>query len=83
MQDNNLDFKVKGRIISSVPMNLNMLEYRFFDFENFGFCDWCCEQKFIPLDFLDRPNIGHYGPEAHKAFAEQILIPKLQELFII
>ena len=56
---------------------------RFFDFENFGFCDWCCEQKFIPLDFLDRPNIGHYGPEAHKAFAEQILIPKLQELFII
>jgi len=32
MQDNNLDFKVSGRIVSSVPMNLNMLEYRFFDF---------------------------------------------------
>lgn len=56
---------------------------RFFDFENFGFCDWCFEQKFVPLDFLDRPNIGHYGPDAHKAFAEQILIPKLQELSII
>jgi len=56
---------------------------RFFDFENFGFLDWCVEQKFVPLDFLDRPNIGHYGPDAHKAFAEQILIPKLQELSII
>jgi hypothetical protein len=56
---------------------------RFFDFENFAFCDWCLEQKFVPLDFLDRPNIGHYGSEAHKAFAEQVLIPKLKELSII
>lgn len=56
---------------------------RFFDFENFGFCDWCSEQKFIPLDSLDRPGIGHYGPDAHKAFAEQVLIPKLLELSII
>jgi len=56
---------------------------RFFDFENFAFLDWCVEQKFVPLDFLDRPNIGHYGPDAHKAFAEQILISKLQELSII
>jgi hypothetical protein len=56
---------------------------RFFDFENFGFCDWCLGQKFIPLDYLDRPEIGHYGPDAHKAFAEQVLIPKLQELSIL
>jgi hypothetical protein len=53
---------------------------RFLDFETFGFCDWSYKQGFVPLDFLDRPNIGHYGPDAHKAFAEQILIPKLTEL---
>ena len=56
---------------------------RFFDLESFGFCDWCYEQNFIPLDFLDRPRIGHYGPDAHKAFAKNILIPKLEELAII
>ena len=57
---------------------------RFFDFETFGFTDWCHEQKkFTPMDFLDRPAIGHYGPDAHKAFAEQILIPQLTNLKII
>lgn len=56
---------------------------RFFDLEEFGFCDWCYSEKFIPLDLLDRPNIGHYGPDAHRAFAEKILIPKLRELQII
>ena len=56
---------------------------RFFDLETFGFCDWCAAQKFTPLDFPDRPQIGHYGPDAHAAFAEKILIPKLKELLII
>lgn len=56
---------------------------RFFNFEEFGFCDWCHAQKFTPLDFLDRPEIGHYGPEGHRAFAEQVLVPKLKELQII
>jgi hypothetical protein len=56
---------------------------RFIDFETFGFPDWCHEQKFTPLDYFDRPTIGHYGPDAHKAFAEKILIPKLINLKII
>lgn len=56
---------------------------RFFDFENFGFCDWSSEQGFIPLDYLDRPTIGHYGTEAHQAFANNVLIPKLHELNIL
>jgi hypothetical protein len=55
---------------------------RIFDLENFGFLDWCYKKNFVPLDFLDRPKIGHYGPDAHQAFAEQILIPKLKELGI-
>jgi hypothetical protein len=54
-----------------------------FDLETFGFCNWCNDQKFIPMDYLDRPDIGHYGPDAHRAFAEQILIPKLKELLIV
>lgn len=56
---------------------------RLFNLESFGFCDWSYEQNFIPLDFLDRPRIGHYGPDAHNAFAKKILIPKLEELTII
>jgi hypothetical protein len=56
---------------------------RFFDLETFGFCDWAHSQGFIPLDYLHRPNIGHYGADAHEAFAKQILIPKLKELCIL
>jgi len=56
---------------------------RFIDFEKFGFVSWCAEQKFAPLDFFDRPQIAHYGTDAHRAFADQILLPKLKELGMI
>lgn len=52
-------------------------DQRFLDFENFGFCDWCHSEGFTPLDSLDRPDIGHYGPDAHEQFAEKILLPRL------
>lgn len=52
----------------------------FIDFETFGFVNWCAEQKFTPLDMQERPLIAHYGPDAHKAFAEQILIPRLESI---
>lgn len=54
---------------------------RFFDLETFGFVKWCACNKFVPLDMLDQPNIAHYGADAHRAFAEQVLIPKLTELY--
>lgn len=53
---------------------------RFINLESFGFVDWCYENHFIPLDYLDRPQIGHYGPDAHVAFATQWILPKLKEL---
>jgi len=56
---------------------------RFFDLEQFGFCNWCWENGFTPLDCLDRPMIGHYGPDAHKAFAELVLLPRLTKLNIL
>jgi hypothetical protein len=59
------------------------MDQRIFDLETFGFCDWSHEQKFTPLDFLDRPKIGHYGPDAHCSFANTILLPKLKELSIL
>jgi hypothetical protein len=59
------------------------LDKRFIDLEEFGFVDWCCNKKFTPLDYLDRPNLGHYGVDAHKTFAEEILLPKLTELKIL
>jgi hypothetical protein len=52
----------------------------FIDFESFGFADWCHQQGFVPLDFLDRPNIGHPRAEDHRAFAEQILMPHFSKL---
>jgi hypothetical protein len=55
-------------------------DVRFINLETFGFVDWCYENEFTPLDYQDRPRIGHYGPEAHAAFATQWLIPKLKEL---
>jgi hypothetical protein len=47
------------------------------DLETFSFTRWCYEQGFTPLDFKDQPTIAHYGPDAHQAFAEQILLPRL------
>lgn len=51
----------------------------FIDFESFGFVNWCHQQGFVPLDFQDRPNIGHPTAEAHQAFAEQIVIPYFEK----
>jgi hypothetical protein len=59
------------------------MDQRIFDLETFGFCNWSHEQKFTPLDFLDRPGIGHYGPDAHYSFANTVLLPKLKELSIL
>ena len=53
---------------------------RFIDFEKFGFVNWCAEQKFTPLDMQEQPFIAHYGPDAHRAFAEQIVIPTLERI---
>jgi hypothetical protein len=58
----------------------NLNSQNFFDLETFGFVNWCHQQGFIPLDLKDRPQIGHYGADAHRAFAEQILIPHLEKL---
>jgi hypothetical protein len=59
------------------------MDQRIFDLETFGFCNWSHEQKFTPLDFLDRPKIGHYGSDAHCSFATTVLLPKLKELSIL
>jgi hypothetical protein len=57
-----------------------MVVDHFIDFESFGFVDWCHQQGFVPLDYQDRPIIGHPTAEAHRAFAEQILIPNFSKL---
>lgn len=56
---------------------------RVFNLEQFGFCNWCAEQNFLPIDKSELPEIGHYGPDAHRAFAEKIIIPQLSKLGII
>lgn len=56
---------------------------RFFDLETFSFLGWCVNNRYTPLDFLDRPEIGHYGPDAHYKFAEQVLIPALTQQGIL
>jgi hypothetical protein len=49
------------------------------DFNKFAFCTWCQSQGFSPLRETENFEIGHYGPDAHKAFAEQLIFPKLEE----
>lgn len=53
------------------------------DLDSFSFCNWAYKKKFTPLDFFDRPEIAHYGSDAHSEFAKQILIPKLKEQKIL
>lgn len=57
-----------------------LADHRFIEFNNFGFCNWSNQKGFVPLDYLDRPEIGHYQADAHRAFAREILLPKIKEL---
>lgn len=49
-----------------------------FDLETFGFATWCSQQGFEPLLDHESPDLAHYGADAHQAFANDVLIPKLQ-----
>ena len=51
---------------------------RIFDLEQFSLCDWCDKRGYATLCQHDRP-IAHYGPDAHRAFAQDVLWPKLQQ----
>jgi len=57
-----------------------LADRRFIEFNDFGFCNWSNQKGFVPLDYLDRPGIGHYQADAHQAFAREILLPKIKEL---
>jgi hypothetical protein len=52
---------------------------RIFDFEGFSFCDWCHEHNYESLDLKAPIGSGHYGPDAHQAFALEVLLPKLKK----
>jgi hypothetical protein len=51
------------------------------DLESFSFCSWCQQHGFVPLDPNEQPGIGHYGPDAHKSFSADFLLPKLKEIY--
>jgi hypothetical protein len=42
-------------------------------FLNFNFCDWCLNQKFVPIDYDQFGIYGHHGESAHQAFADFLL----------
>ena len=42
-------------------------------FEDFGFCNWCLDQGYIPFDQKKFGDNGHHGPEAQQAFANYLL----------
>ena len=48
---------------------------RFIDLKNFSLIGWCQDQNFKPLDVGN-----HFGADAHRAFAQHILIPRLREI---
>ena len=39
--------------------------------------------KFTSIDKVSNPGVEHFGPDAHQAFADQILMPRLTKLRII
>lgn len=55
-------------------------DQRFLDLQEFSFTHWCDINSFQPLDAKEPRNIAHYGADAHKAFAERVLIPHLEDL---
>jgi hypothetical protein len=51
---------------------------RFIKFnEGFSFCSYLADKKFVPLDSVHNPSIGHFGSDAHEHFAKTILLPRL------
>ena len=56
---------------------------RILDIEKFSFCEWCSDKGLETIDNIKFNKIGHFKPDAHLAFAEQVLLPKLKELEII
>jgi len=52
---------------------------RVINLEDFGFTNWAADNNFSPLSPTEPRDIGHYGPDAHESFANQILIPKLKQ----
>ncbi len=53
-------------------------DQRFLDLDTFGFCSWAHNRGFVPLDFKKHGKYGHPSADAHHAFAQEILIPKLK-----
>lgn len=43
------------------------------DLETFSMCHWCRAQGFVPYEKDTHINNGHYGPDAHEAFADFLL----------
>jgi hypothetical protein len=62
---------------------LQLQDPNIFDFEKFGFCNWCNANGFESIDTTEPKGTGHYKQDAHLAFAEQVLLPKLKKLEII
>ncbi len=56
---------------------------RFLDLNSFSFIKWCRDNGFQTIENSGQDDVGHYYSDAHKAFAEQIIVPKLQELKIL
>jgi hypothetical protein len=56
---------------------------RFLHLDTFGFCDWSQKQGYTSVDFERYGKAAHPGVDGHKAFAHEILIPRLKELKFI
>jgi hypothetical protein len=39
-----------------------------FDLQRFSFTQWCLDKNYEPIDYLDRPEIGHPSLDAHREF---------------
>lgn len=91
LKANNIDYLIFAGPVFDTLVDEYMINFlksqlqdpAIFDIEQFGFCKWCSDNGFETIDNLKFNKIGHFKSDAHLAFAEQVLLPKLKELGIV
>ena len=88
----NINFLIFSSIVSETLEQEYLLDFfktqlepdnRFLNLDTFGFCKWSQTQGYTSVDFERYGKAAHPGADAHKAFAHEILIPRLKELKFI
>jgi len=85
-KDDEIQDKAQQYVIEAVDAFMPYLvlqEIQVLNLDTFGFCEWSQKQGYTSVDFERYGKAAHPGADGHKAFAHEILIPRLKELKFI